>query len=418
MTDLDYGQFEALTFDCYGTLIDWEAGILAGLRRVLAGRGATPPDDELLEAFARVEARLESGPYLRYREILGRCLREVAAEYAVAPVVAEVAAFADSVGDWPAFPDSIAALERLEFRYRLGVITNCDDDLFARSAARLETEFDWVVTAQSAGELQAGPAQLRGRVRADRAAARTHPPRRAEPLPRPRAGQGARPDDGLDRSPRRPARVGRDTAGRREAGRDLPGHGVVRRGGDCHLTAPRRVAPPPGPRPARTAATKCGRSVAQPPLLRSRQDSPFGAERLPAAVLDLDEGGGVVAPDEPDLDLGRVGAIAADVPQVDEPIRRLPGQDLAPFVLDAGGRSFVDPATGPRFEHDRGVRLTRHGVVGRPPRGDPRRPDVEGVVGRAVDLEREADRLDHRSGRVFSATSRKRTAASPHTRSR
>ena len=157
MTDLDYGQFEALTFDCYGTLIDWEAGILAGLRRVLATRAVDPPDDELLEAFARVEARLESGPYLRYREILGRCVREVAADYAVAPVVAEVAAFADSVGNWPAFPESIEALERLQFRYRLGVITNCDDDLFARSAKRLQTEFDWVVTAQMAHGYKPNP---------------------------------------------------------------------------------------------------------------------------------------------------------------------------------------------------------------------------------------------------------------------
>jgi 2-haloacid dehalogenase len=157
VTDLDYGQFGALTFDCYGTLIDWEAGILAGLRRVLATRAVDPPDDELLEAFARVEARLESGPYLRYREILGRCVREVAADYAVAPVVAEVAAFADSVGDWPAFPDSIQALERLQSRYRLGVITNCDDDLFARSAARLQTDFDWVVTAQSARGYKPNP---------------------------------------------------------------------------------------------------------------------------------------------------------------------------------------------------------------------------------------------------------------------
>jgi 2-haloacid dehalogenase len=157
LTDLRYGEFEALTFDCYGTLIDWEAGILAGLRRVLASRAVDPPDDELLEAFARVEARLEGGPYLRYREILGRCVREVAADYAVAPVVAEVAAFADSVGDWPAFPDSIEALERLQFRYRLGVITNCDDDLFARSAKRLKTEFDWVVTAQSARGYKPNP---------------------------------------------------------------------------------------------------------------------------------------------------------------------------------------------------------------------------------------------------------------------
>lgn len=150
MTDLDYGRFEALTFDCYGTLIDWEAGILAGVRPVLGARGVEVPDDELLEAFARVEAELERGPYLRYREILGRCLRQLAADYAVAPDLAEVAAFAGSVGDWPAFPDSVDALRRLHERFRLGVITNCDDDLFARSAARLETEFDWVVTAQSA----------------------------------------------------------------------------------------------------------------------------------------------------------------------------------------------------------------------------------------------------------------------------
>ena len=151
VTDLDYGGFEALTFDCYGTLIDWETGILAGLRAAVATRGVEPPDDELLEAFARVESRLEGGPYLRYREILGRCLREVAADYAAAPDLADVAAFADSVGDWPAFPDSVAALARLHGRFRLGVITNCDDDLFARSATRLDTTFDWVVTAQQAG---------------------------------------------------------------------------------------------------------------------------------------------------------------------------------------------------------------------------------------------------------------------------
>jgi 2-haloacid dehalogenase len=151
VTDLDYGRFEALTFDCYGTLIDWEAGILAGLRAAVATRGAEASDDELLEAFARVESGLEGGPYLRYREILGRRLREVAADYAAAPDLADVAAFADSVGDWPAFPDSVAALGRLHERFRLGVITNCDDDLFARSATRLETTFDWVVTAQQAG---------------------------------------------------------------------------------------------------------------------------------------------------------------------------------------------------------------------------------------------------------------------------
>lgn len=157
VTDLDYGLFDALTFDCYGTLIDWEAGILAGVRPVLARRGIEPSDDELLEAFAGFEAAAERGPYARYREILGRCLREVAAPYGFEPDEAEVVAFSDSVGEWPAFTDSVAALALLHTRFRLGVITNCDDDLFARSAARLRTTFDWVVTAKSVGGYKPDP---------------------------------------------------------------------------------------------------------------------------------------------------------------------------------------------------------------------------------------------------------------------
>jgi len=151
VTALDYGRFDALTFDCYGTLIDWEAGILAGLRPVVARRDLAPSDDELLEVFAGFEAGAEAGPYARYRDILGRCLREVATHYGFEPEGGEVAAFSDSVGEWPAFADSAAALALLHERFRLGVITNCDDDLFARSAVRLRTTFDWVVTAQSVG---------------------------------------------------------------------------------------------------------------------------------------------------------------------------------------------------------------------------------------------------------------------------
>jgi 2-haloacid dehalogenase len=154
MTDLDYGQFDALTFDCYGTLIDWEAGILAGLRRVLGGQA---PDDELLERYAQYEAAAEAGSYRRYRDILEEGLRTVARGYAVEVGDADAAAFGDSVGEWPAFGDSAAALARLHDRFRLGVITNCDDDLFARSAARLRTDFDWVVTAESAGSYKPNP---------------------------------------------------------------------------------------------------------------------------------------------------------------------------------------------------------------------------------------------------------------------
>jgi 2-haloacid dehalogenase len=148
---LDFGRFDVLTFDCYGTLIDWEAGIAAGLRRVLRARGVAAGDEDLLERYARHEAVVEAGPYAPYREVLARALRGVCAELGVEPTEAEAAAFGGSVGEWPAFPDSSAALARLATRFRLAVITNCDDDLFAASNRRLGVTFDWVITAQQVG---------------------------------------------------------------------------------------------------------------------------------------------------------------------------------------------------------------------------------------------------------------------------
>jgi 2-haloacid dehalogenase len=140
-----------LTFDCYGTLIDWEAGILAALRPALAARGVTAAADDLLERYARHEAALEAGPYLRYREVLARAMRGVCGELGVEPTGEEAAAFGVSVGEWPAFPDSADSLARLAERYRLGIVTNCDDDLFAASNRRLGVTFDWVVTAEQVG---------------------------------------------------------------------------------------------------------------------------------------------------------------------------------------------------------------------------------------------------------------------------
>jgi 2-haloacid dehalogenase len=157
MAGLDFDGFDALTFDCYGTLIDWEAGILAGLRRVLAPHGVAATDDELLEAYARAEADLEAGPYRRYREVLGEGLRRVAYGLGVEATADEMSAFGASVGEWPAFPDSAAALGRLAKRFRLGVITNCDDDLFALSNRRLGVAFEWVVTAEQVGAYKSDP---------------------------------------------------------------------------------------------------------------------------------------------------------------------------------------------------------------------------------------------------------------------
>lgn len=153
---VDYRAFEVMTFDCYGTLIDWETGIASGLRAALPDL-ADVSDDELLEGYAVHEAATEAGPYLRYRDVLAAGLRSVAADHGLAVDGGAVARFADSVGEWPAFPDSAEALARLHHRYRLGVITNCDTDLFALSAKRLETEFDWVISAEMAGSYK--PAQ-------------------------------------------------------------------------------------------------------------------------------------------------------------------------------------------------------------------------------------------------------------------
>ena len=148
---LDYGRFEALTFDCYGTLIDWEAGLANALRSVLTAHGVAIDDEEALVRYARYEAAAEAGPYRSYREVLAAGLRGVAEELGITPTPNEVERFSGSVADWPAFPDSATALAALQERFRLGVITNCDDDLFAASAIRLGTDFDWVVTAQQAG---------------------------------------------------------------------------------------------------------------------------------------------------------------------------------------------------------------------------------------------------------------------------
>jgi 2-haloacid dehalogenase len=153
---LDLDRFEVLTFDCYGTLIDWEAGIVNALQPLLAAHGVSLTDDEVLERYARHESALEAGDYQTYRSVLAGSLGGLADEVGIGVTAEDLATFAESVPGWPAFADSTDALRRLAGRYRLGVITNCDDDLFAASALRLEAPFEWVVTAEQAQEYKPG----------------------------------------------------------------------------------------------------------------------------------------------------------------------------------------------------------------------------------------------------------------------
>jgi 2-haloacid dehalogenase len=137
-----------LSFDCYGTLIDWESGILGAVRPVLARHGASPRDEEILERYASLEAELERGEYLRYRQMLSRAMRGLGEAFAVALSETECEALPASLGDWPPFPDTADAMRSLKRRFRLAVLSNVDDDLFAATAPRLGVALDLLVTAQ------------------------------------------------------------------------------------------------------------------------------------------------------------------------------------------------------------------------------------------------------------------------------
>ena len=148
---MDLTRFKALSFDCYGTLIDWETGISALLGPWAREHGVDAGEEALLLAYGDQEAAVEHDtPAARYPDVIAEAFRRMGASLG-APVSDEWARrLGESVPDWPAFPDSAEALGRLQRRFKLAPITNCDDDLFARSAERLGVDFDWVITAQQA----------------------------------------------------------------------------------------------------------------------------------------------------------------------------------------------------------------------------------------------------------------------------
>lgn len=146
---LDFARFHALTFDCYGTLIDWETGLLGALRPILRAHGSKLRDEQILALYAELEP-LAQNPYRRYREVLQEVVRGFGQRLGFQASDAEVHALPDSLKDWLPFPDTVAALQKLQTRYRLAIISNTDDDLFAGTARHLQVKFDQVVTAEQA----------------------------------------------------------------------------------------------------------------------------------------------------------------------------------------------------------------------------------------------------------------------------
>ena len=220
--ELDFTRFDAITFDCYGTLIDWEQGILNALQPVLAPRGVDASEDELLERYARHEAALEAGDYLPYREILAGSLRGLCEELGFSASDEEPAGSRRRSAIGRHFTTRRLPCAASTARFKLGVITNCDRDLFALSNRRLGVSFDWVVTAEDARAYKPSLAPFELRIRDDRRPARAHPPYGPEPVPRPRPRQGARPDDGVGRPAPRPGRLRRDARGGGDADLAVP----------------------------------------------------------------------------------------------------------------------------------------------------------------------------------------------------
>jgi 2-haloacid dehalogenase len=151
-------DFGVLTFDCYGTLIDWESGIHTSLQPLLARVGRPMLRDEVLEIFARHESDQEAAtPAMPYSDLLAVVHERLARHWGVSPSAAEALRFGNSVPDWPAFADSAASLQYLQKYYRLVILSNVDRNSFKGSNARLDVTFDAVYTAQDIGSYKPDP---------------------------------------------------------------------------------------------------------------------------------------------------------------------------------------------------------------------------------------------------------------------
>ncbi|MFO7548335.1 MAG: haloacid dehalogenase type II [Acidimicrobiia bacterium] len=158
----EFDAYRVLSFDCYGTLIDWETGIAASLRPWADRFAPDISDEELITRFGSIETGVErERPSDPYPEILAEVHRRLGSELGAPVDEDEAYAFGASVGDWPAFADSGDALARLSERYRLVILSNVDRASFARSNRRLGVEFDQVLTAEELGSYKPDQANFR-----------------------------------------------------------------------------------------------------------------------------------------------------------------------------------------------------------------------------------------------------------------
>src|ERR1700687_1539499 len=144
----DLTRFKVLTFDCYGTMIDWESGIFSALRPILAARDKKITDSALLELYSELELAAEQGEFLRYRDVLQSVVRGFGERLGFLPTDAEVRSLPESLANWQPFPDTVDAIRKLKSRYQLAVMTIVDDDLLSTTAPKLGVAFSHLFTSQ------------------------------------------------------------------------------------------------------------------------------------------------------------------------------------------------------------------------------------------------------------------------------
>jgi 2-haloacid dehalogenase len=146
---MKFDRYEALTFDCYGTLIDWESGLMTALNQILDTHKLELEKEKVLELFAEFESQEEQQEnYISYREVLKNVVKKLGDRLGFKPTEEEINSLPESIKNWQPFPDTVAALGLLKKHFKLGIISNVDDDLFAETAKKLKIDFDWVITAQ------------------------------------------------------------------------------------------------------------------------------------------------------------------------------------------------------------------------------------------------------------------------------
>jgi 2-haloacid dehalogenase len=144
---MDFSRFRIISFDCYGTLIDWETGILGAFHSVFP----RVDDRKVLTLYSEFEPAIQAHGYKTYRLVLREVLANIAAALGEEVPSGREDAIADSIPGWQPFPDTVEALERLQERYKLAIISNIDNDLFAHTARHLRVRFEHVITAQEVG---------------------------------------------------------------------------------------------------------------------------------------------------------------------------------------------------------------------------------------------------------------------------